>query len=112
SRTRGAVGLPQQSTTVGTGSTNWAQFLAQQTAPTGARPRPGEVLAHQWLKSSAGINTTNSIRFTFTNVELRCEAGREWLAMDYATDVRGNCEEVFRLDGKDSVTRKQGMLIS
>jgi tRNA A-37 threonylcarbamoyl transferase component Bud32 len=95
-----------------TGSADWAQVFVQPSAISGPPPLPGEVLAHQWLKSPAGTNTTNTIRFTFTNVELRQDGGDEWMAMDYATDVRGTCEEVFRIDGKDIVTRKHGLLVT
>ena len=87
---------------------NWR---ARQTSIIGP-DRRGEVLAYQWLKSAAGTNTTNSIRFTFTNVELRQEDGHEWMAMDYATDVHGDCEEVFRMGGSDVVTRKHGLQIT
>jgi serine/threonine protein kinase len=80
----------------------------------GASPtdRRGEVLAYQWLNSADGTNTANSIRFTFTNVELRQEDGHERMAMDYATDIHGDCEEVFRVDGSDVVTRKHGLQIT
>jgi tRNA A-37 threonylcarbamoyl transferase component Bud32 len=94
-----------------TSSTNGG-VLPPPGATTGLRLRSGEVLAHQWLKSPAGTNATNTIRFTFTNVELRQDGGYEWMAMDYATDVRGTCEEVFRIDGKDIVTRKHGLLVT
>jgi hypothetical protein len=59
-----------------------------------------------------GTNTTNTIRFTFTNVDLVREDGSEWLAMDYATTIRGNCEDVFRLDGDYQETRKHSLLVT
>jgi hypothetical protein len=77
------------------------------------------VLAYQWLKSPAGTNATNWIRFTFTNVELREENSQQWLAMDYATDARGDCEEVFAVeefrigaDGFKATTRKSSLLVT
>ena len=115
SRARGKIGGPQEATTVGVGSTNWMKSLREIQSSTAApRLRPGEVLAHQWLKGPDGTNTTNAIRFTFMNIELRSEDGRQWLAMDYATDVRGNCEPVFRVDanGFNAVTRKSGLLVT
>jgi len=115
SRARENIGGPQESTTVSLGSTNWMTTLRQDQAArkSSPRPRPGEVLAWQWLKA-ATTNTANSIRFTFTNVELREEGGKQWLAMDYATDVKGDCEEVFRVDGNgfNAVTRKTGLLVT
>jgi tRNA A-37 threonylcarbamoyl transferase component Bud32 len=74
--------------------------------------RTGEVLASQWLKAPESPNTTNAIRFTITNVELHQDKGTKWVAMDYAADVRGDCEEVFYTDGKDLVTRKIGLLVT
>jgi len=71
----------------------------------------GEVLAYQWLKSPEPPDTTNAIQFTVTNVELREEKGTKWVAMDYATDVRGDCEEVFYIEGY-LVTRKNGLLVT
>ncbi|MBM3844911.1 MAG: hypothetical protein FJ405_01325 [Verrucomicrobia bacterium] len=108
---RGKVGVGPENTLLGFGSTNWVPSLVQ---PAKARPapraQPGEVLAYQRLKSPVGTNTTNWIRFTFTNVELRSENGQQWLAMGYRTDVHGDCEEVFRVDGNgfNPVTRKTG----
>jgi len=72
----------------------------------------GEVLASQWLKAPDSPNTTNAIRFTVTNVELRQDKGTKWVAMDYAADVRGDCEEVFYTQGKGLVTRKSGLLVT
>jgi hypothetical protein len=113
SQNRGGIGGPEVATLVSIGSTNWVQELqARALVASAPKPRPGEVLAYQWLKSSAPTNSTNNIRFTFTNVELRQEAGREWMAMDYAKDVHGDCEEVFRMDGDDCVTRKGSLLVT
>jgi predicted Ser/Thr protein kinase len=108
SQSRGRVGASPDSTLVGVGSTNWARSLKDYQKAAGRRAQPGEVLAYQWLKSPAGTNTTNSIRFTFTSVELRNEDGQQWLAMGYVTDVHGDCEVVFRVDGNGfkPVTRK------
>ena len=113
SQARGQIGGPQAATAISLGSTNWVESLKQrQAVKPSPRPRPGEVLAYQWLKSSVGTNTTNTIRFTFTSVELRNEGGKQWLEMDYATEVRGDCEEVFRVDGKGFVTRKSALLVT
>jgi hypothetical protein len=115
SQPRGRVGASPDSTLISIGSTNWAQSLTQhQKATAGRRAQPGEVLAYQWLKSPVGTNTTNWIRFTFTKVDLRLVDGQQWLTMDYASDVHGDCEEVFRVDGNgfEAVTRKHGMLIT
>ncbi len=106
---RGSVGIGPESTSVNVGSTNWMPVLRQLAKATpGRRAQPGEVLASQWLKSPVGTNTTNGIQFTFTTVDLRQEDGRTWLAMGYISDVRGDCEEVFRVDGNGfkAVTRK------
>ena len=73
--------------------------------------RKGEVLAYQWLKATEGPNSTNAIRFTVTNVELHEEKGTKWVAMDYAADVRGDCQEVFYTKGEGMVTRKSSLLV-
>ncbi|HXG46310.1 MAG TPA: serine/threonine-protein kinase [Methylomirabilota bacterium] len=106
---RGKVGVAPENTLLSVGSTNWVPALKQfAKAKPAPRAQPGEVLAYQWLKSRVGTNTTNWIRFTFTNVELRNEDGQQWLAMGYLTDVHGDCEVVFRVDGNGfkPVTRK------
>ncbi len=106
---RGKVGVGPENTLLRLGSTNWVPSLKQLAkAKPAPRAQPGEVLAYQWLKSPVGTNTTNWIRFTFTNVELRNEDGQQWLAMGYLTDVRGDCEEVFVVNGNGfkPVTRK------
>jgi serine/threonine protein kinase len=106
---RGEVGVAPKNTLIRLGSTNWVPALKQlATAKPTPRAQPGEVLAYQMLKSPVGTNTTNWIRFTFTNVELRKEGGQQWLAMGYVTDVHGDCEEVFVVNGNGfkAVTRK------
>lgn len=113
SKSRTTKSDPIEVSVAGAGSTNWAsQFAHNRRANRGPRPRPGEVLAHQWLKSPASTNTTNSIRFTLTNVELRKEGAVQWMGMDYATDVRGDCEVVFYVDGPGVETRKTGLLVT
>jgi tRNA A-37 threonylcarbamoyl transferase component Bud32 len=102
----------QEAVSVSLGSLDWQKSLSQRPALSGPRPRPGEVLAYQWLQSPVGNATTNTIRFTFTNVELRSEGGTNWMALDYATAVRGDCEEVFRIDGGPFTTRKTGLLVT
>jgi hypothetical protein len=74
--------------------------------------RPGRVLAHSWLKSPAPGQASNAVQFTFTGFELRQDGGRQWLAMDYATDVRGECQEMFVVDGPGVPTRKHGLLVT
>jgi len=109
SEPRGKTGIGPENTALNLGSTNWIPALQQLAkARPEHRAQPGEVLASQWLKSPVGTNTTNWIRFTFTNVELRNEDGQQWLAMGYLTDVRGDCEEVFVVNGNGfkPVTRK------
>jgi hypothetical protein len=74
--------------------------------------RPAEVLVSQWLKSPPSKHTTNSIQFTIVNVELRAEEGRQWLALDYATHIRGDCEVTFFVEGGPMATRKTGLLVT
>ncbi len=98
--------VPVESTVVGAGSTNWvASLLAPRPTPTPA-PQP-EVLAYQWRQGPAGTNTTNWVRYTMTGVELRQLSDGRWLAMDFATDVQGDCQRFFRVDGNGfrAVTR-------
>jgi predicted Ser/Thr protein kinase len=116
SQSRRGVGPPVAATTVSVGSTNWEQIVRQaQPAMDGPAPRPGEVLASQWLKAPAGADTNAArIQFVFTGVEIRVDGGRQWLAMDYDTNIRGDCEVVFRVDGNGfkPVTRKTGLLVT
>jgi hypothetical protein len=117
SQARGRVGADQEGTRISLGSTNWGVLLRQGQSTQRRTPgRAGEIAATQWLKSARTVEpeTTNWIRFSITDVELREEDGQLWLAMDYAMDIRGDCEEVFshKSSGFEATTRKTSLLIT
>jgi hypothetical protein len=117
SQARGRVGAEQEGTRISLGSTNWGVLLRQGESTQRRTPgRAGEIAATQWLKSARTVEpeSTNWIRFSITNVELREQDAQLWLAMDYAMDIRGDCEEVFsyRSSGFQATARKTSLLIT
>ncbi len=77
-----------------------------------APERHGEILAARWLKSPVPAVATNFIRFTFTTVDILNEGSTQWFAFAYAADVKGDCEETFRVAGPVVLTRKTGLLVT